>query len=92
MFPLYDWYNLNGQLIRRKFCVLRKNQTSARLRGDREGWGGIERLILRITKIVIYKSDYYRGGCAILIVCQISFLKQCRSHSWFYQKDLSKNN
>ena len=36
MFPLYDWYNLNGQLIRRKFCVLRKNQTSPRLRGDRE--------------------------------------------------------
>ena len=45
MFSFYDWFNLNGQLITRKFCVLRKNQTSPGLRG-------IERLVFRITKTV----------------------------------------
>ena len=44
MFSDYDWYNLNGLLIKRKFCVLRRSQTSLGLRG-------IEMLILRITKI-----------------------------------------
>ena len=53
MFPLYDWYNLNGQLIKGKYCVLRKNQTSTGMRGT-------ERLIVRITKTV--RSDCYRGG------------------------------
>ena len=66
MFPLYDWYNLNGQLITRKFCVLTKNYASPGLRG-------IERLALRITKTV--RSAYYKGGCTILIVCQNSLLK-----------------
>ena len=72
IFPPDVWYNLNAKLITRKFCELRKNQTSP-------GLMGIERLILSMTKTV--KSDYDRGGCTILIVCQISFLKQCRSHS-----------
>ena len=72
MFSFYDWFNLNGQLITRKFCVLRKNQTSPGLRG-------IERLVFRITKTV--RSDYYNGGCIILIVCRNSRLKQCYSYS-----------
>ena len=66
MFPLYEWCNLNGQLITRKSCVLTKNQTSPGLRG-------IERLVLRITKTVI--SAYYKGGCTILIVCRNSLLR-----------------
>ena len=45
MFSPYDWYNLNGLLIIRKFCVLRRSQTYP-------GPRGIERIILSITKIL----------------------------------------
>ena len=55
MFSLYEWYNLEGQLIRKKkvLCAKKKKNTSPRLRG-------IDRLILRITKTV--RSDYSRGS------------------------------
>ena len=60
MFPLYGWYNLKGQLIRKKILCAKKKPNIP-------GAEGIESLILRITKTV--RSDYFRGGCTILIVC-----------------------
>ena len=51
MFRLYRWYILSGQLIHKKVCELRNNQTSLGLRE-------IEGVILSSTKIVW--SDYYK--------------------------------
>ena len=33
-----------------------------------------------------FRSDFDRGGCTILIGCQISFLRHYRSHSWLVRK------
>ena len=36
MFPLYDWYNLNGQLIRKKVLCAKKKPNILGDEGDRE--------------------------------------------------------
>ena len=36
MSPLYDWYNLNGQLIRKKVLRAKKKPNIPEAEGDRE--------------------------------------------------------
>ena len=60
MFRLYRWYILSGQLIHKKVCELRNNQTSLGLRE-------IEGVILSSTKIVW--SDYYKVAPYLVIEC-----------------------
>ena len=36
MFPLYDWYNLKGQLIRKKVLCAKKKPNIPEAEGDRE--------------------------------------------------------
>ena len=36
MFPLYDWYNLKGQLIRKKILCVKKKPNIPRAEGKRE--------------------------------------------------------
>ena len=60
MFPLYDWYNLKGQLIKKNVLCAKEKPNIPESEGDREANSQDHKTVRR---------DYSRGGCTILIVC-----------------------